>query len=284
MISDSGVARKPDRADIASMKIPSLYIPHGGGPCFFLDPNGGPPPPIWQPMAGYLAGLIESLPERPRAILLVSGHWEERDFTVHAGTGQPLLYDYSGFPEHTYRLRWDAPSAPDVAERAAVLMVEAGFTVGRETARGWDHGVFIPMKVAVPGADIPLAQLSLRRDLDPAAHIALGRALAPLRDEGVLIIGSGMSFHNMRSIGRSIGSVGDEWDAALTDAVTDLDPARRADRVAAWETLPHARFAHPREEHLLPLMVALGVGGDDAATRDFSDHVLGWTISAYRFG
>lgn len=265
------------------MTLPTLFIPHGGGPCFFMDPDGGPPDPMWQPMQAYLAGLIDSLPEKPRAILLVSGHWEEDRVTVHGGDGQPLLYDYYGFPEHTYRLRWDAPGAPEVALRARALIAAAGFPVGEESARGWDHGVFIPMKVAVPDADIPLAQLSLRKDLDPEAHIAIGRALAPLRDEGVLIVGSGMSFHNLRARGPQVTPVADEWDAALTDAVTDSDPARRAMRVAAWAELPHARFAHPREEHLLPLMVALGAGGDGPAICDYCDHVMGWTVSGYRF-
>jgi aromatic ring-opening dioxygenase catalytic subunit (LigB family) len=266
------------------MTLPSLFVPHGGGPCFFMDPAGGPPDPMWQPMQAYLAGLIASLPERPRAILLVSGHWEGREVAVHTGNGQPLLYDYYGVPEHTYRLRWDAPGAPDVAARARQLLTDAGFPVREERERGWDHGVFVPMKVAVPGADIPLAQLSLRRDLDPAAHVAIGRALAPLRDEGVLIVGSGMSFHNLRERGPQVTPRADEWDAALTEAVTDSDPKRRAARVTAWEQLPHARYAHPREEHLLPLMVALGAGGDESARRDFHGHVLGWAVSGYRFG
>lgn len=264
--------------------LPTLFIPHGGGPCFFMDPEGGPPDPMWRPMQAYLAVLIDSLPERPKAILLVSGHWEEREVTVHVGDGQPLLYDYGGFPEHTYRLRWDAPGAPDVAARAKALIEGAGFPVGEERERGWDHGVFIPMKVAVPAADIPLVQLSLRRDLDPAAHVAIGRALAPLRHEGVLIVGSGMSFHNLRERGGHVTARADEWDAALTDAVTDPDPGRRAERVIAWDTLPNAKFAHPREEHLLPLMVALGAGGEGPATLDFRDHVLGWAVSGYRFG
>ncbi|MCW3837883.1 DODA-type extradiol aromatic ring-opening family dioxygenase [Sphingomonas canadensis] len=266
------------------MTLPTLFIPHGGGPCFFMDPAGGPPDPTWRPMQAYLAGLIESLPERPRAILLVSGHWEEPQATVHTGSGQPLYFDYYGFPEHTYRLRWDAPGAPDVALRAAELLSAAGFPAGEERERGWDHGVFIPMKVAVPGAEIPLAQLSLRRDLDPEAHIAMGRALAPLRDEGVLIVGSGMSFHNLRERGPHVTDRAALWDAALTDAATDPDPARRAARVAAWEALPFARFAHPREEHLLPLMVALGAGGEGPARLDHRSAVFGWAVSGYRFG
>jgi 4,5-DOPA dioxygenase extradiol len=266
------------------MTLPTLFIPHGGGPCFFMDPDGGPSDPMWQPMEQYLAGLIDSLPERPRAILLVSGHWEEAEITVHTGVQPELLFDYYGFPEHTYHLRWNAPGAPEIARRAASLLRDAGFATREENARGWDHGVFIPMKVAVPEANIPLAQMSLRADLDPADHIAIGRALAPLRDEGVLIVGSGMSFHNLRVRGSVAIAPSTEWDSALTDAVTDPDPVRRAQRVAAWRELPHAQFAHPREEHLLPLMVALGAGGDAAATRDHASNVLGWAVSGYRFG
>lgn len=266
------------------MTLPTLFIPHGGGPCFFMDPDGGAPDAMWRPMRDYLAGLVASLPQRPRAILLVSAHWEEAAVTVHVGDGQPLLYDYRGFPEHTYRLRWDAPGAPGVARRAAALLRDAGLTTREEAVRGWDHGVFIPMMVAVPQADIPLAQMSLRADLSPENHLAIGRALAPLRDEGVLIVGSGMSFHNLRARGPQVTPVAAAWDDALTATVTDPDPVARAARVAAWHALPHARFAHPREEHLLPLMVALGAGGDDAAVRDYRDVVMGWVVSGYRFG
>lgn len=266
---------------------PTLFIPHGGGPCFFMDPadpDHAHSDPMWQPMQDYLAGVIATLPERPRAILLVSGHWEEDAFTVHVGERPPLLFDYYGFPPHTYTLRWDAPGAPDLARRAASLLADAGFATAEEEARGWDHGVFVPMKVALPDADIPVAQLSLRQDLDPAAHIAAGRALAPLRDEGVLIVGSGMSFHNLRVRGPQAIGPSISWDYALTAAVTDPDPQSRAARVAAWDHLPQARFAHPREEHLLPLMVALGAGGDDVAICDHRSSVLGWSVSGYRFG
>ena len=266
------------------MTLPTLFVPHGGGPCFFMDPAGGPPDPMWRPMQAYLAGLIASLPERPRAILMISGHWEADRVTVHVGDGKPLLFDYYGFPEHTYHLRYDAAGAPDVARRAAALLRGIGQEVAEEAQRGWDHGVFVPMKVMAPDADIPLVQMSLKACLDPAEHIAIGRALAPLRDEGVLIVGSGMSFHNLRARGPQMTTVANEWDEALTAAVTDADPARRAARVAAWDSLPHARFAHPEAEHLLPLMVALGAGGGDAAQRDYRDVVMGWVVSGYRFG
>lgn len=271
------------RGNLCVMKQPSIFLPHGGGPCFFMNQNG-PADPMWQPMEAYLHGLIASLPERPKAILLVSGHWEEARFTVHTGAHPSLFYDYYGFPPHTYQLRWDAPGSPELAERVAGMLDKAGFPTARDDERGWDHGVFIPMKVAVPDADIPLVQLSLRADLDPADHISVGKALEPLRDEGVLIVGSGMSFHNMRARGAEVTPPADLWDDALSDAVTDTDPQSRANRVAHWDQLANARFAHPREEHLLPLMVALGAGGDDVAVRDHRSHVLGWTVSGYRFG
>ncbi len=265
------------------MRQPTFFLPHGGGPCFFLNPDGSCPP-VWQPMRDYLAAILPSLPEKPKAILIVSGHWEAADFTVHSGARPNLLFDYGGFPPHTYLLEWDAPGAPALAARVKRLLEGAGLPVGENDTRGWDHGVFIPMKVAVPDADIPTVQLSLRKDLDPAAHIRAGEALAPLRDEGVLIVGSGMSFHNMRSLGHDVTAQADLFDEALTAAVTDPDPDRRRARTADWASLPQARFAHPREEHLIPLMVALGAGGSDPARHDYRDHVIGWTVSAYRFG
>jgi 4,5-DOPA dioxygenase extradiol len=265
------------------MRQPSLFLPHGGGPCFFLNPDGSCPP-AWQPMRDFLGGILPSLPEQPKAILIVSGHWEEADFTVHTGEKPELLFDYYGFPEHTYRLRWDAPGAPDLARRVKGLLEGAGFAVAENATRGWDHGVFIPMKVVVPDADIPTVQLSLRKDLDPEAHIRAGQTLAALRDEGVLIVGSGMSFHNMRTLGQDVTAQADLFDDALSAAVTDQDADTRRARVADWTSLPQARFAHPREEHLLPLMVALGAGGDDPAVHAFRNQVLGWTVSAFRFG
>ena len=213
----------------------------------------------------------------------MSGHWETPELAINSGDGHPLDYDYFGFPPHAYQLDWPSHGSPEVARRVGDLLTAAG-VAHHEESRGWDHGVFISMMVAVPEADIPLVQMSLRADLDPAAHISIGRALAPLRNEGVLIVGSGMSFHNLRARGPQVTPVAYAWDAALTAAVTDPDPAARAARVAAWEMLPHARFAHPEAEHLLPLMVALGAGGEGPAARDYADHVLGWAVSGYRFG
>lgn len=272
------------------MKQPSIFIPHGGGPCFFLNENG-PVPAEWLRMSQFLGSVIADLPERPKAMLVISGHWEAPRFTLQSGAHPDLHYDYSGFPAHTYRLKWPAPGAPDVANRAAELLGDHGFEVGVDAERGWDHGVFVPLKVAVPNADIPVAQLSLRaprpgEDYDARAHIEAGKSLAKLRDEGILIVGSGMSFHNMRLRDGSAQAPADIFDTALTDVITDPDSEHRNARLADWQMLPAARIAHPphHEEHLLPLMVVAGAGGGDIGQHIFRDRVIGWTVSAYRFG
>jgi aromatic ring-opening dioxygenase catalytic subunit (LigB family) len=258
---------------------PALYIPHGGGPCFFMDDPQG----MWTGLADYLRGLPDSLAERPSAILVVSGHWETRGFAFTGADNPPLLFDYYGFPQHTYELRYDAPGDPDLAKRAAGMLAAAGFAAGVDYERGWDHGVFVPLKVAFPDADVPVVEMSLDRSLDPAMHIAAGKVLAPLRDEGVLIVGSGMSFHNMRAYGDPralpVSQAFDDW---LTGAAT-ADPADRGDLLAGWADAPAGRMSHPREEHLIPLMVAAGAS-TGPGRHDFGGAVMGTQISGYRFG
>ena len=205
---------------------PTFFINHGGGPCFFLKP--GPMRDTWRGLEDHLRGFMARLDEQPRAILIVSGHWEEREPTVNGGAHPPLLFDYGGFPRHTYQLTFPAPGAPDVAARVNDLLSTAGIASGKEPSRGWDHGVFVPLKVMLPGVDVPVVQLSLQRDLDPAAHLAIGRALTPLRDEGVPILGSGQSYHNMRGFfgGRAIDPKAEAFDAWLRHAMID---GRRSD-------------------------------------------------------
>ena len=164
---------------------PSLFIPHGGGPCFFMpDPRG-----TWTKMGDYLRALPATLPEPPRAILVVSGHWEERAFAFTGASGHPgLIFDYYGFPPETYQLTWPAPGAPWLAERGAELLRAAGLPTAIDPERGFDHGVFVPLKVMFPAAEVPVVQMSLHASLDPALHLAAGEALAPLRDDGVLVL------------------------------------------------------------------------------------------------
>ena len=262
-------------------RMPTLFLPHGGGPCFFMDWN---PPHIWDSMAAFLRGLTATLPVEPRAILIVSGHWETPVFTVNSGAQPPLLFDYYGFPAHTYQLTYPAPGDPAIAERVRELLAAAGLDTASDAERGYDHGVFVPFKVAFPEARIPIVQLSLLASLDPAEHLAAGRALAPLRDEGVLIVGSGMSYHNLRGFGPNFTGPSEQFDAWLTGAVGLADAEERCEALTRWEEAPHAHTAHPKEGHLIPLMVAAGAAEGDAGRSIFRDHVMDVAISAYRFG
>ena len=265
------------------MKQPTLFIPHGGGPCFFMRPGDGWATGTWDRMGEYLKGIASTLPARPKAILIISGHWEERPPSIYAPTTSKLLFDYSGFPDYTYHLRYPAPSDAAVGRLVQQLLQEGGFACGENEERGFDHGVFIPLMLIYPNADVPVVQLSLEAGYDPERHLAMGRALAPLRDEGVLIVGSGMSYHNLRAFGdaRENGPAA-EFDAWLTDAVTNAP--LRAKRFTNWQSAPGALRAHPHPEHLIPLFVAAGAAMDEPAVRDYSDIILGKAVSGFRFG
>lgn len=262
---------------------PALFIPHGGGPCFFMDWN---PPETWMGMGNFLKGIAATLPQRPDAIVLVSAHWLESQFSVTAHPRPELIYDYYGFPPHTYELTYPAPGDPHLAERVAGLLSDARLPPQLDASRGFDHGMFIPLKMMFPAADIPVIQLSLRRDLDPQAHIDAGRALASLRDENVLIIGSGMSFHNMRAYGDSrFSEISDEFDDWLTGAVQSA-AAEREQQLKGWASAPRAMLCHPQggEEHLIPLLVAAGAASSEPGQKIYSERVMQTTISAFRFG
>jgi aromatic ring-opening dioxygenase catalytic subunit (LigB family) len=262
----------------SASRQPAYFIPHGGGPCFFMDDPTG----TWTSMAAFLRGLPAHLPERPKALLVVSGHWETEGFTFTSAAKPSLLFDYYGFPPHTYELKYDPPGAPALAARAADLLKKAGIRSHLDPSRGLDHGVFVPFKVAFPEAAIPTVEMSVQLGLDPAAHLAAGRALAALRDEGVLIVGSGMSFHNMRGYrDPRFTAPSQQFDAWLSDSA-GLPGPERAERLKTWDSAPAARLSHPREEHLLPLMVAAGTA-DGAGKKVFGDLVLNTAISGFRF-
>jgi aromatic ring-opening dioxygenase catalytic subunit (LigB family) len=265
-----------------AMRQPAIFLPHGGGPCFFMDWTWGPAD-TWHATQRFLERLADSLPERPKALLVISGHWEEPVFTASASPAPQLIFDYSGFPEHTYHLTWPAPGDPGLAARVQRLLADSGLPAATDANRGYDHGVFVPLKVAFPKAEIPVVVLSLASSLAPELHLAAGRALAPLRDEGVLVIGSGMSFHNLRAYMRpETPERSRAFDAWLSRAVES--PARERDaHFKAWREAPFAAFAHPREEHLAPLFVAAGAGGEGPGRRIFSGEPMGGAISAYRF-
>ena len=230
---------------------------------------------------------MRSLPELPRnpprAVLVVSAHWEEAAPTVMSGKAPPLLFDYYGFPPESYELTWPAPGEPALAARGRELLGAAGFASGENSERGFDHGAFVPLKVAYPDANVPTVQLSLKTGLDAREHLALGRALAPLRDEGVFIIGSGMSYHNLRALGPGARPAATAFDAWLRESVP-LDAPERDARLADWLKAPAARSAHPREEHLLPLMVVAGAAGSDRGRIAYRGTFTSLDISAYDFG
>lgn len=265
------------------MRLPTYFISHGGGPWPWLktEMRGA-----YDKLEASLRELPRELGAVPRAILAVSGHWEEADFTVMAGERPPMLYDYSGFPEHTYRIEYPAPGSPALARRVEELLAASGFAVRADASRGFDHGVFAPLAVAYPQADVPVVQLSIRSDYDPEAHLAAGRALAPLRAEGVLILASGLSYHNLRQFDARARVPSREFDEWLTEAVCGAEGEERHERLRAWRDAPSARAAHPREDHLIPLMVAAGAAEGEAGMRVYHEDAFfgGITVSSFRFG
>lgn len=264
-----------------TQRLPVYFISHGGGPWPWIANMAAG----HQPLAASLKAIAEEINIRPTAILMLSAHWETQYFTVMTAARPPMLYDYYNFPAHTYNIGYPAPGATAIAARAADLMAKAGLTVKRDNIRGFDHGCFVPLAVMYPDADIPVFQISIRQSYDPEEHIALGQALAPLRDEGVLVIGSGLSYHNLRLLGKEGEKPSKEFDDWLFNTLA----LPKDDRIKAfknWQNAPSARIAHPREDHLVPLFSVIGAANDDAASRIYHQtDLMGFiTASSYRFG
>lgn len=245
---------------------------------------------------------LSSPEHRPRAIVLVTAHWSTRDPVISAGPSPALYYDYYGFPPETYEIKYPAPGHPAVAAQVAAAMRAEGLSPVLDTKRDWDHGVFIPLKLAIPDADIPIVQVSVLESEDPAHHLRMGRALAALREDNIAIVGSGFaSFHNMGAMRHLRGNAGgaptqgwldfkarsDEWNAALTAAVTCANETERGDRIARWRALPYADLMHPPMggEHFMPLIVCAGAARDaDGAAKTYKDNFLGVDIFTYYWG
>lgn len=262
-------------------RMPTYFISHGGGPWPWL-------PDMRRKLATLeqsLARMPEELGEVPRAILMISGHWETEDFAVMSAAHPGMVYDYYGFPPETYQITYPAPGAPDLAERTADLLRTAGLPTHLDPDRGFDHGTFAPMRVMWPDAEVPCFQVSMQQGYDPARHFALGRALAPLRDEGVLIVGSGLSYHNLRLFGPGAKEPSAAFDAWLSETL-DMGASERTARLLDWETAPFARTCHAREDHLVPLFAAVGAAEGERATRVYHDDNVfgGVTASSWRFG
>jgi len=265
-----------------STRVPTFFIPHGGGPCFFMDWPGNPH--MWDRMGDFLKNMHQTVGAKPKAIVIISGHWIEKEFTVTSGTTPPLIYDYHGFPPHTYEMTYPAPGEPELAQRIVDLLTAAGIPAAQNAQRGFDHGVFIPFKLIYPDADIPVVQLSMKNGLDPEDHLRAGRALQALRDEGVLIVGSGMSFHNMRGYHPAFFDASRRFDDWLTDTLEAPVASQRDALLVDWEQAPDARQTQPHPDHLLPLMVAAGAAGDDIGRKVFEDKVMDVIVSGYAFG
>ncbi len=250
-----------------------VYFSHGGGPLPILGDASH------RAMVDFMRRLPAQL-RRPEAILVISAHWEENAATL-LGAHTPLLfYDYYGFSEAAYTLTYPAQGHPGMAARLAESLNENGIPARIDFTRGFDHGVFIPLKLMYPLADIPVQQVSLLRGLDPAAHLDLGRALRGLVDENALVIGSGFSFHNMGAFSWQGRHVPDPANDAFQDWLIEtvcspsLGQAEREQRLVNWQQAPSARYCHPREEHLLPLHVCQGMAGEPGQLL-FDDSILG---------
>lgn len=265
------------------MDMPTFYIPHGAGPCFFMQPHEGFGN-MWDDLGHWLRQLSTEITQHPKAILMVSAHWQNEAFEITSAAQPTLFHDYYGFPEYTYRITYPAPGAPLLAAEICQRLQRAGFKASLNSERGLDHGTFIPLKLVYPKADIPVLQLSLQQDLAAAEHYRAGQCLAALREKGVLIIGSGMSFHNMSPQTKDLAARADAFDDWIHQTLM-ATRSQRALLLSQWVRAPFARFAHPTEEHLIPLMVACGAAGDNTATRLFHQRLAGQVaIAAYRFG
>ena len=235
-----------------------LFLSHGGGPMPLLGDEGH------KEMVDCLKEITAKI-KKPSAIVVVSAHWEESIPTITSGANPSLIYDYYGFPEESYHIKYPCPGEPLLASRIHNLLENAGIASKLDEQRGFDHGLFVPLKIMYPDADIPCIQLSLVNSLDPAEHIKIGQALQDLDYKNLLVIGSGFSFHNMKAFfaretseSKAMNESFENW-LLTTCSTSDINEEERAQRLTQWTKAPSARFCHPREEHLLPLHVCYGI-------------------------
>ena len=258
---------------------PVLFLSHGGGSMPLLGDASH------QQLIQFTQEITQTF-TKPSAILVISAHWEESQPTITSAAFPPLIYDYNGFPKAAYEIKYPASGAPELANKVFNLLTNAGIAAKLDDQRGFDHGVFVPLKLMYPQANIPCVQLSLVNSLQPQQHIQIGKALASLRNDNVLIIGSGFTFHNMRAFftvatkeSQAMNMSFEQWliDTCSNNQYTE---AEREQKLINWEIAPAARYCHPREEHLLPLLVCYGVAGE-AANKVFELEILGKMSSAY---
>jgi 4,5-DOPA dioxygenase extradiol len=234
--------------------LPSLFVSHGA-PTLILE-NG--------PGCDFLRGLGKDLP-KPKAVLAVSAHWETDRPTLSAAARPETIHDFFGFPDQLYRMRYPAPGAPELAERATSLLNASGLRPSIDKERGLDHGAWVPLMLMYPEADIPVLQLSIQPARGTAHHISVGRALQVLRDEDVLILASGGAVHNLRALAWNRSGAPESWAQGFDDwLVHKVESSAVDDLVAYRDQAPGAVQSHPRDEHLMPLFVAVGAAGENA--------------------
>jgi aromatic ring-opening dioxygenase catalytic subunit (LigB family) len=262
-------------------RAPALFVPHGGGPMPLLGDKSH------SSLIDFLSKKANQFVHatKPKAILVVTAHWETSTPTISSGAKHDLYYDYYGFPAEAFKIKYPAPGSPEVAKRVFELLKLGGFSPKLDDKRGWDHGVFVPLKLIAPEAEIPVVQMSVLSSQNAADHIRMGRALEPLRDEGVAIIGSGMTFHNMSIIrnGSSSRVYGKGFDDSLTDAICLSDLEERTKKLSDWENMPASREAQPigAAEHFMPLLVIAGAGGNDKGERVLNSTIFNASASAF---
>ncbi|KAF2874165.1 extradiol ring-cleavage dioxygenase [Massariosphaeria phaeospora] len=269
-------------------RAPVVSISHGGGPLPLLgDPAHAA---ITKSLKTRVPQILKlGTAEQPKAIVLVTAHWSTDKPTVSNGAKPELYYDFGGFPPEAYNLKYDAPGSPEIARLVQSVLKEAGVECSMDGTRGWDHGVFVPMTLIHPAATIPILQLSVLTSESPSAHFALGRALAPLRDQNIAIIGSGFaSLHNMRAMfsgaikTSAFKRLNEEWSAQIMDAVKTEDVEERGRKFEGWRGWNGAYDMHPRggAEHFLPLVVCAGAGGEGKG-EGYADEFVGLDMWSY---
>ncbi len=236
----------------------TLYVSHGGGPLPLLgDPNH-------HELVISLQNVAAKIP-KPSAIIVFSAHWESPKPMITSAVAPTLVYDYSGFPEESYHIQYLCPGQPQLAQQVYQILQEANIDADLDSQRGYDHGVFVPLKIMYPAADTPCIQISLVSNMSPLQHIQIGHALKRLPQQNLLVIGSGFSFHNLPAFftaasadGRAKNLAFERW-LKHTMTSRDISEKQRVELMVDWQAAPSARYCHPREEHLLPLHVCYGL-------------------------
>ena len=262
----------------AEQKAQIVYLSHGGGPL----------PILGDPSHASMVKFMQVLPSqlrKPEAIVVISAHWEENVATLQAAESPAMLYDYYGFPKEAYDITYPARGDVALAKRIGGILNAQGIASHLDAERGFDHGLFIPLKMMYPKADIPAFQISLLKNLDPEAHTEFGKALGGLLTENILVVGSGFSFHNLQAFRFRSGPIEDHRNDAFQDWLIDIcvhtgEQTKREAQLRNWESAPSARYCHPREEHLLPLHVCVGMANAPARLV-FNDYIAGKRAVAF---